>query len=88
MPACFQLFPKGSNEPARFSDIDNAMREHFGAEPDDKHYYESWYDIEGFSCALGLTWENMKERKPERAAIIDYLSERYVCSAWAEIGRR
>ena len=88
MPACFQLFPKGSTEPARFSAIDDAMREHFGAPPSATDYYQGWYDIEGLGCAIGKTWEEMKQMMPERAPIIDYLAERYTCDAWTEIGRR
>ena len=94
MPACFQLFAKGSDEPARFSVIDDAMRLHFGADPDPAHYYRFWYDIEGFGLAIGKTFADMRKADegspPEesRRAIIDWLDEHYTSDCWTEIGRR
>lgn len=88
MPACFQLFPKGSDTPARFSEIDDAMRLHFGAPPDAERYYESWYDIEGLGLAMGFDWDRMRQINPDRAHIIDWLAERYTSDAWTEVGRR
>ena len=94
MPACFQLFPKGSDEPARFSEIDDAMCKHFGVEPDPDRYYRFWYDIEGFGLATGHSFDDMRtldeEVPPEesRRAIIDWLDEHYTSDAWTEIGKR
>lgn len=90
MPACFQLFPKGSDEPARFSAIDDEMRKHFDAEPDAKNYYRHWYDIEGFGLAIGRTFDEMRKADTDgdRRDIIDWLDERYTADAWTEIGRR
>ena len=88
MPACFQLFPIGSDEPARFSVIDDAMRQHFGAPPDAERYYEGWYDIEGFGLALGRDWDDLRGLFPERKPIIDWLEKHYTADAWTEIGRR
>ena len=94
MPACFQLFPKGSDEPARFSAIDDAMCAHFGVQPDAARYYRYWYDIEGFGLAMGRTFDDMRQRDEEappeesRRAIIDWLDEHYTADSWTEIGRR
>lgn len=94
MPACFQLFPKGSDTPARFSDIDDRMRAHFGAQPDPKQYYRFWYDIEGFGLATGHSFDDMRaldaDAPPEesRRAIIDWLDANYTFEAWTEIGHR
>ena len=82
MPACFQLFPKGSTEPASFADIDDAMRAHFGAPPDEKHFYCMWYDVEGFELALGYDWDKMRQTHPNRKDIIDWLEANYTSKAW------
>jgi hypothetical protein len=88
MPACFQLIPIGSDEPARFAEIDDAMCAHFGVTPDESRYYQQWYDIEGFGCAMGKTWAELRTLMPERAPIIDWLEQHYTCDSWTEIGRR
>ena len=84
MPNCFTLTPKDSSEPAKFSTIDDKMREHFGA-PEDKHfYYELWYDIEGLALAMGRDWQWMRNEWPERSAIIDWLASNYTPDSWCE----
>lgn len=94
MPAYLQLFPKGSNTPARFGQIDDAMCAHFGVTPDPNQYYRFWYDIEGFGLATGHSFDDMRARDedapPEesRRTIIDWLDEHYTSNAWTEIGKR
>lgn len=84
MPNCFTLTPRGSDTPAKFVDIDDAMRAHFGAPPDSVNYYRSWYDIEGLGLAMGFSWDRMREINPDRKEIIDWLDEHYIPNAWAE----
>lgn len=84
MPACFQLFPKGSTTPARFSDIDDAMCAHFGVNPDPDRYYRQWYDTEGFRLAIGHSLASQREESPERADIIDWLDANYSPESWYE----
>lgn len=88
MPACFCLFPKGSDTPARLADVDEAMCAHFGVTPDPVRYYQGWYDIEGLMMALGRDWDYMRANFPDRAAIIDWLAANYTSDAWTEVGRR
>lgn len=82
MPAYFTLTKKGEKEPSAFAQIDDEMREHFGAPADATNWYESWYDIEGFRLALGRTWEEMRQATPNRIAIINWLEENYIADAW------
>lgn len=84
MPACFQLFPIGSNIPARFIDIDNAMCAYFGVTPDADLYYRYWYDTEGFSLACGRSFNDLRAIYPDRQAIIDWLEANYTVHAWYE----
>jgi hypothetical protein len=59
MPNCFQLYPKGSNEPAILQQVDDRLREHFEQPPDPKHWLADWYHVIGFliackdGCSLG-----------------------------------
>lgn len=89
MPACFQLTRKGEREPAILQSVDNAMREHFGAEPSETAWYERWYDTIGLGLALGHSFERLKtEFFPNKAAIIDWLEANYTTDAWHEVGKR
>ena len=86
MPACFTLTKWGETEPSKFAQIDDEMREHFGAPPDAEHYYRAWYEVEGLGLAGGMTWDKLREILPERAAIINWLEENYVAEAWYSRG--
>jgi hypothetical protein len=61
MPACFQLIDRQTGQPAIFQQIDDKMRESFGAPPNDKEYMNGWYDSIGFRLALGKTWNDIRD---------------------------
>jgi len=92
MAAYFQLYPKGSKIPATFISVDEAICKHFGVEPDDKRYYESWYDTIGFALACGRSYDWMRENFREKDGtfgdyavlqqIIDYMEMHYDHDAW------
>lgn len=87
MPNCFSLMPIGGKESVSLQDVDNKMREAFGAEPDPVNWYENWYDIIGFSLATGKTPEYIRELlqdEPELLAILTWIEANYVVSAWYE----
>ena len=85
MSVCFSLFPIGSSTPARLVEVDDAMREAFGAPPDAHDYYRNWYDTIGLGLALGHSFERLKtEFFPNSADIIEWLAARYSPEAWVE----
>ena len=87
MPACFQLIDKGTGQPARFNQIDNEMRIHFGAEPDPDRWFKNWYLTIGFALATGNDWNWCRENFSDMDEIIDYLELRFDANSWQEIGR-
>lgn len=89
MPANFTLTSKAHPEdgPARLSKIDDDMREHFHAPPDDLNAYESWYSTIGFALAVGRTWDEIRESFPEKLEIINWLDEHYTPNSWVRVGR-
>lgn len=93
MPACFQLFKKESDVPARFCDVDDEMCKAFGIEPDVKMYLYGWYDSIGFLIAVGheLGGESLREKIKEYdygegrlTKALAWLEENYSSSAWYE----
>jgi hypothetical protein len=70
MPNCFQLFAKTNpTRPAILQDVDDAMRQHFGAPPDPHHYFAGWYTVIGSLIAIkGLSLGS----KALRLAIVDW----------------
>ena len=61
MPACFQLIPKGTSEPAILQRIDDAMREHFGVAPDSTNWLSGWYESIGLRMACGKSYGQIRE---------------------------
>jgi hypothetical protein len=87
MPACFQLLRKTDGEAEKLNVIDDKVREHFGAPPDDKKYYLHWYDLIGFHLAMGRTFEAIIEEltaddDPQMLAVAHYLDENYTARGW------
>lgn len=85
MPNCFTLCKKEDPKtPVAFSKIDDELRVHFEEPPDDKTYLGGWYDLVGTALAHGMTWDKMREifEGEGMLAIVDYLEEHYVSSAW------
>lgn len=89
MPNYFQLSPIATpDKPLKLVEVDAAICAHFGVPCDPKEWYRSWFDIEGFACALGWTWERMRQHAidmedADRIPIIDFLESRYVVTAWS-----
>ena len=87
MPRCFQLFKKGSQEPSKFEDVDDAICEHFGVTPDPDTYYQDWYDVIGLALAMGYDWDGIRrvlKSSTEILKIVDFLEEHYSPTAWWE----
>jgi hypothetical protein len=98
MPACFQLIDKETGQPAIFQEIDDKMRESFGAPPDDKNYMNGWYDSIGFRLAIGKDWNAIREEfeseyrndinsgvksvYPRLISITNWLEDHYSSNAW------
>lgn len=103
MPQYFQLISKQNGEPESFQHVDDQMREHFGAPPDPKEWYEYWYPVlMEWGVAFGKSFAQLRELHGQPAEneqpwqnegrqrllkIIDYLDERYTPNAWAMIGK-
>lgn len=86
MPAYFQLLSKASGKAVPFVEIDEAMCKHFQVDVDPVKYYEGWYDNIGLLCALGRTWDEIRETWkdfPELLAIVDWLAEHYTADGWS-----
>lgn len=89
MPNYFQLSPiETPDKPLTLVAVDEAMCAHFNVPCDPKMWYRSWFDIEGFACALGWTWDDMREHFMERGdadriPIVDFLASHYVVTAWS-----
>ena len=82
MPNHFQLIPKNSNEPEKFSTIDDIMCTHFGVNSNDVEYYFDWYNVLGFALAMGLTFDELRNEFPEFLEIINYLDSNYTVKTW------
>lgn len=68
--------------PENFTEIDNAMCQHFGVEPDPDYFYRSWYDLIGFGLAVGRTYAELRELAPGYAPVIDWLEANYTVKAY------
>lgn len=104
MPNCFQLYPKGSTEPAILQAVDEAMCQHFGVSVDPRYWFYGWYHCIGFLIAMkgyplgsdALRAEVCKwyedpgeaEHLALMLRILDWLAEHYTSDAWVEVGRR
>lgn len=103
MPNCFQLYPKGTNEPENLNEVDRKLCEHFNSPVDPKFWFYGWFHVIGFliacknGCTLGsdklraevVAWYDDRE-EVDRAimlAILGYLEENYTSNAWVEIGK-
>ena len=101
MPACFQLFRKGSVHAQKFTDVDNAICAYLEVVANDEQYVNDWYDHIGFLLALGRSfreigqrWQDCIVKYPKDAEfyrlmlrINHFLMENYQADAWQEIGR-
>lgn len=53
MPACFQLYKKGSTEPEALQRVDEAICLHFNVPVHPKYWVGGWYNVIGFLIATG-----------------------------------
>ncbi len=58
MAVYFQLTRIGSREPSAFQDIDRAICHNLELPFDDVRYAADWYDLIGFRCALGKSFQD------------------------------
>lgn len=72
MAVYFQLYRIGSSEPTRLQDVDRAICQNLDLPFDDDLWVEGWYDIIGFRCAMGKTFQETT----------DYLNERINDAGW------
>ena len=89
MPSCFALTKKGQSERASLSEVDDRMREHFGAEPDSVKFYCGWYGYIGLSLAMGRTFNQIRDMLTKYngdssgpRAIVDWLDANYTVESW------
>ena len=80
MAVNFGLYQDG--KAVSLQSVDDAMRVHFGAEPDDINWYRGWYNSIGLLLALGKEWSEVLEAFPHNADIIAWLQEHYTKDAW------
>lgn len=71
-----------NSEPVSPAQVDDLMREAFGAEPDSQSWYRSWYDTVGVSLAFGVSRENIEYRFPEHQEIIKWLFDNFTFNAY------
>lgn len=89
MPHYFQLSPvETPDKPAKLVQVDEAMCAYFDVPCDPDKWYRSWFDIEGFACALGWTWDQLRQHHAERGnddriPIVDFLASQYVVTDWS-----
>jgi len=90
MAAYFQLFPKGSDEPATFQAIDDRMRSALGEPPDPDRYLAYWHSSIGLWLALGKTFDQCRTEhggfiNPStlEARVLAFLEQNYTPYAWA-----
>lgn len=91
MPNCFMLTRKGEEKASSLMRIDEEMCMHFGAEVHPTRYYLGWYDLVGFSLAMGRDWNWMREqlKKDEIVddpilLVIDWLEENFIADSWSQ----
>ena len=86
MPNCFQLTPKGKEEPSVLAVVDTELWVKFeGAEPENNNsWYKGWYDCLGLAIACGQNWDWCRKHYKELIDIIDYLEANYSTNAWHE----
>lgn len=83
MAVFFQLYPKGTDTPAAFNSIDEALCEGLGVPCDSRKWYKNWYNAVGFSLALGQSWDECRSNWPELGDVINWLEARYDVKSWS-----
>ena len=87
MPACFSLTKKGETKPAFLPEVDDEMREHFGAPADKENWFRGWYDTIGLGLAMGASSKRLRELLVDcdnLIEVLDWLEENYDIDSWYE----
>ncbi len=89
MANCFQLFRKGETEPMSLVKVDEEICRHFNAPVDPEKWFHNWYNTIGFCCAMGKTWDEIREvmETPMSIAIVDFLEANFTTTAWYSPGK-
>lgn len=86
MPNCYTLCPKDNpQERAILQEVDDKMREHFGADSDKENWYLNWHNTVGLCLSLGKNWNEVRESfEPDSPLhpVIDWLEENYIPNSW------
>lgn len=92
MPNYFKLVSKNAPETkVVFADVDDDIREHFGADASEDAWYRGWYDSLGWGFCMGrqpmeIVRDNPEMSKPLKL-ICEYLDRRFTVDAWSQRGR-
>lgn len=84
MPSCFALYYKANGEQAMLNEVDTAMCQALGVEPDPERWYKNWYNTIGLGLAIGHDLNRLREFFPDKLDVIAYLEEYYTTKAWKE----
>ena len=86
MPNCFQLTDKVTKEHPILQQVDDSMREYFGAPPSSDEWYLGWMDTVGLGLSLGHSFTKLKVffEGTRLIPVIDWLESRYTADSWAE----
>ena len=82
MAVHIQFYKKGSNEPEKLTEVDNAICAHFGVEPDPVQWYNYWYVTVGFFLAMGKDYDYIVREFPAHQALCQFLAANYETNNW------
>jgi len=102
MPNCFNLTRKTDLDagPVALAKVDEELCARFQEPVHETKWFRDWYNIIGFSVAMGRTLPELIERYAnpgegddkewyaELYQVAEWLDANFTTSAWAEIGRR
>ena len=80
MPNIIEFHKNGSL--VRPAQVDDEMREYFGAEPDPKNWYLNWFDTVAFHLSFGKSREEVESSFPNKLGIIEWLFDNYTINAY------
>jgi hypothetical protein len=73
-------------KPVKLPDVDNAMRDHFGAPPDAENWYCNWVNSIGLLFALGHGFDQIRasfdDDDTESRDIVDWIQANYNVDCW------
>lgn len=101
MPNCFQLIRKSDGKPELLTKIDELICAHLNRPVHPTQYVESWFDIIGYDCAMGRSFEQIREKYRKmieeenydkefwerQIGITEFLETQFTPDAWYQVGR-